>query len=341
MADLGTNPGLKDRMGRPCHDLRISVTNRCQFRCRYCLPAEHVDVMRSQSASENKLSFDDITRIVEAYAELGVNKVRLTGGEPLLRKHLPQLVKSLKSIKGIDDLAMTTNGILLPQILDDLIKAGLDRVTISLDAIDDDLFAHITGTQHRAKDVLDVIDLCLASRLKQVKINTVIQKGINEHQVVPILEHFRGTAAVVRFIEFMDVGTLNQWHETQVMPSHAVLDLIAQHRPFHSKHPLKSGEVAKRYGFDDGQEEFGLISSVSQPFCGDCDRARLSSDGLVFQCLFASQGHDTKPHLDDPVALKEHINQWWQHRDDQYSVLRQKKDKHHPLPKIEMFVMGG
>lgn len=296
--------------------------------------------MRSQSAPENNLSFDELIRTVEAFATMGVNKVRLTGGEPLLRKNLSHLVASIKAIDGIEDVALTTNGVLLPPVLDDLIASGLDRVTISLDAIDDALFAHITGTQHRAKEVLDVVDLCLASPLKQVKINTVIQRGVNENQVIPILEHFRDTDAVVRFIEFMDVGNINQWQEAQVLPSKAVLDIIAQHWSFHSKTPTNRGEVAKRYGFDDGGGEFGMISSISQPFCSDCNRARLSSDGQVFHCLFASQGHDIKPHLSDSSALKRHIRQLWQQRDDQYSALRQ-KEAHHHLPKIEMFVMGG
>lgn len=338
------NHELTDQLDRPCKDLRISVTNRCQFRCRYCLPAEHIDVMRAQSAPENNLSFEEITASVAAFAAIGVTKVRLTGGEPLLRKNLKDLIRDIKAIDGIEDIALTTNGALLPPVLNDLIDAGLDRITISLDAINDDLFKDITGTKHTAKEILDVIELCNQSSIKQVKINTVVQKGINEHQVLPILDHFRGSRVVVRFIEFMDVGNINQWQEAKVLPSAEVLKIIEKHADFESKTPTSKGEVAKRYGFSDGSGEFGMISSISQPFCSDCNRARLSSDGKVFTCLFTAQGQDLKPLLSQPKELNQLVKNIWQQRNDQYSAQRhdqeQSKNKSN-LPKIEMFVMGG
>lgn len=331
---------LTDQLDRPCKDLRISVTNRCQFRCRYCLPAEHIDVMRAQSAPENNLSFDEITATVKAFAAIGVNKVRLTGGEPLLRKNLSHLIRDIKAVEGIDDIALTTNGALLPPMLDDLIAAGLDRITISLDAIDDQLFKDITGTKHTAKEILDVIELCNQSNIKQVKINTVVQKGVNEHQVLPILNHFRGSRVVVRFIEFMDVGNINQWQEAKVLTAAEVLKIIEKNADFHSLSPTSKGEVAKRYGYDDGSGEFGLIASISQPFCSDCNRARLSSDGQVYTCLFAAAGQDLKPHLADSMQLNQAVRAIWQNRSDQYSTQRLDNNNSH-LPKIEMFVMGG
>ncbi len=331
---------LIDQLGRPCHDLRISVTNRCQFRCCYCLPMEQHEVMRSQNATEHYLSFDEMINVVHCFAQLGVKKVRLTGGEPLLRKNLHLLVERIKAIEGINEIALTTNGMLLPPVLFDLIEAGLDRVTISLDAVEDPLFAQITGTDYSAQAILDVIDSCLASPLKQVKINTVIQKGLNEHQVIPILKRFRGTTAIVRFIEFMDVGNINHWQQAKVMPAKEVLRIIQQHWSYHHKMPINSGEVAKRYSFDDNNEEFGMITSISQPFCDDCNRVRLSADGFIYNCLFASQGHNIKDVIDNANMLTEKLQFIWRNRDNQYSALRQKNNNRRSK-KIEMFVMGG
>ena len=331
---------ITDQLNRPVRDLRISLTDRCQFRCRYCLPAEHVDVMRQQSKPETHLSFAEIIQVVHAFAQVGVNKIRLTGGEPLLRKRVPDLVREIKSIDGITDVALTTNGELLAPQLPALIDAGLDRITISMDAIEQDLFEHITGTQYPVKQLLKTIELCEQSDIKKVKINCVLQKGVNESQVLPILKHFRGSRVVPRFIEFMDVGNLNQWQLDQVFESNQVLDMIATSWSYAPIKPTAKGEVANRYEFTDGKGEFGLISSISQPFCGDCNRARLGTNGHIYTCLFSHQGHDIKPHLNQPDALLENITKIWQSRQDQYSMERKKRNNL-AQNKIEMFVIGG
>lgn len=339
MSDIPTSQ-FSDLLQRPLKDLRISLTDRCQFRCSYCLPAEHVDVMRHQSQAEKQLSFTEITQVVEAFAQLGVNKIRLTGGEPLLRKNLHILISNIKNIPGINEVALTTNAGLLNPVLDDLVDAGLDRITISIDALEQELFTRITGTQVKVKEILASIDRCVASGLKQVKLNCVIQKGVNDHQIIPMLEHFRGTGVVVRFIEFMDVGNINNWQAKQVFESKQALQLIAQRWPFSPKQAANVGEVANRFEFDDGQGEFGMISSISEPFCHDCNRARLSTQGEVYTCLFASQGHDIKPAINQPEALLDSITKIWQQRKDQYSAQRKTNNKN-TLPKVEMFVIGG
>ena len=329
-----------DQLHRPIKDLRISLTDRCQFRCSYCLPAEHVDVMRQQSQAEKHLSFTEITQVVRAFAQLGVNKIRLTGGEPLLRKNLASLICDIKDINGIEEVALTTNAGLLDPVLDDLINAGLDRITISIDALEQDLFAQITGTQVKVDDILASIARCASSGLKQVKINCVIQKDVNEDQIIPLLEHFRGTGVVVRFIEFMDVGNINGWQAKQVFESKQVLKLIADRWPLSSKQATSVGEVADRFEFNDGMGEFGLISSISQPFCHDCNRARLSTQGEIYTCLFASKGHDIKAFINQPEQLLTAVSHIWQQRKDQYSAQRSTA-RTNSLPKIEMFMIGG
>ena len=329
-----------DQLNRPIHDLRISVTDRCQFRCPYCLPAEHVDVMRQHSKPENHLSFAEITAITRAFAACGVEKIRLTGGEPLLRKNLHELVRSIKAIKGIREVALTTNGALLDKQLAALVDAGLDRITISMDALDQDLYEVMTGSQVQVRDILAVIDRCDHSALKKVKVNCVIQKGQNEHQVIPMLEAFRGSGVEVRFIEYMDVGNINGWEANQVLFSQDILEQIAErwpHQPLPPKHP---GEVANRHQFTDGQGSFGLISSISEPFCLDCNRARLSAQGEVFTCLFSQQGHPVRSLTEQPELLLHEVRRIWQQREDKYSMERSTK----PLSKankIEMFVIGG
>ncbi len=333
---------VTDQLNRPVRDLRISLTDRCQFRCTYCLPAEHVDVMRQQSQSENCLSFNEITAVIKVFARLGVNKIKLTGGEPLLRKNVADLVSDIKSITGIEEVALTTNAGLLGQVLDDLVDAGLDRITISLDALEQTLFEQITGTQFQVEQILNSIDQCLDSKLKKVKVNCVVQKGINENQVIPLLKHFRGTGVVVRFIEYMDVGNLNNWKASEVVNSKDLLDQINNRWPIKPKNATHVGEVADRFIFNDGQGEFGMISSISQPFCHDCNRARLSTRGEIFTCLFANQGHNIKPLLNQPEQLLQAISQIWCNRADQYSALRQKNLKQeNKTKKIEMFVIGG
>ncbi len=334
------NHNTTDQLGRTVRDLRISLTDRCQFRCRYCLPAEHVDVMRQQSRPENHLSFDEIITTVEAFALVGVNKIRLTGGEPLLRKKVPDLVRRLKAIDGINDVALTTNAALLEPHLEPLIAAGLDRITISMDAIEQKLFEQITGTNYQVKELLRIIKLCEQSAIKKIKLNCVVQKDVNEDQIIPILDYFRGSRVVPRFIEFMDVGNINQWESGKVFESKQVLNLIEKKWQFSTEEPTAPGEVANRYSFDDGSGEFGLISSISQPFCGDCNRARLGTNGHIYTCLFSDQGHNIKPYLEQPLALQNQVAQIWQQRKDQYSMKRTELQKH-ARPKIEMFVIGG
>ena len=333
-------PILLDKLRRPIKDLRISLTDRCQFRCTYCLPAEHVDVMRQHSQPENHLSFKEITHTVKAFAQLGVNKVRLTGGEPLLRKNLSGLIKDIKNIDGIEEVALTTNAGLLDPVLYQLIEAGLDRITISLDAIEPELFTQITGTKIKVGTILQSINNCLSSPLKQVKVNCVIQKGVNENQIIPMLAHFRGTGVVVRFIEFMDVGNINGWQAKQVFESQQALSLISKCWPITPKKANNIGEVADRFEFNDGKGEFGLISSISEPFCHDCNRARLSTQGEIYTCLFANKGHNIKPLINHPKKLLDAISKIWLQRKDQYSAKRKTTQKN-TLPKIEMFVIGG
>ncbi|TDR18367.1 GTP 3',8-cyclase MoaA [Marinicella litoralis] len=331
---------VTDQLNRPIKDLRISLTDRCQFRCTYCLPAEHVDVMRQQSKAESHLSFAEIIATIKAFAACGVNKIRLTGGEPLLRKNLPTLIQDIKNISGIEEVALTTNGALLPPILPDLLAAGLDRITVSMDAIEQSLFESITGTQFSVSEIIDTIHQCSFSGLKKVKVNCVIQKGINENQIIPLLKLFRGTGVEVRFIEFMDVGNINGWQADQVVESEIAKQRISKQWPFTALPAKHLGEVANRFRFDDGQGEFGMISSISQPFCMDCNRARLSAKGAVYTCLFSDKGHDIKPFMGQPDVLLKKVSQIWQQRTDQYSMQRkQNKSKH--KNKIEMFVIGG
>ncbi|MFC3193491.1 GTP 3',8-cyclase MoaA [Marinicella sediminis] len=331
---------ITDQLNRPIRDLRISLTDRCQFRCQYCLPAEHVDVMRQHSKPENHLSFQEIHAITSAFARLGVEKVRLTGGEPLLRKNLHELISNIKQINGIKEVALTTNGALLDPVLDELIAAGLDRITISMDAIDQQLFEQMTGTRYQVSDIINTINRCADSDLKKVKVNCVLQKGINEHQVMPLLQLFRGTGVEVRFIEFMDVGNINGWQQQQVLESHQVLQQIADKWPHQALPASHPGEVANRHRFTDGQGEFGLISSISEPFCLDCNRARLSAQGEVYTCLFGQQGHPVRALSKLPDELFDRLSTIWQQRSDRYSMDR-KQQRKTAGKKIEMFVIGG
>jgi len=331
---------VTDQLNRPIKDLRVSLTDRCQFRCTYCLPAEHVDVMRQQSQPESHLSFDEIIAAIKAFAICGVTKIRLTGGEPLLRKNVATLVQEIKNIPGISEVALTTNGALLPAVLQDLVAAGLDRITVSMDAIEQQLFESITGTEYQVSKIIDTIKQCSQSGLKQTKVNCVIQKGINENQIIPMLDLFRGTDVEVRFIEFMDVGNINGWQADQVVESKIAKDLIRKKWPFTPLPTKITGEVANRFGFDDGQGNFGMISSISQPFCMDCNRARLSSKGELFTCLFSDHGHNLKPLINQADLLLAQVSKIWQQRTDQYSMQR-KQNKTKLKNKIEMFVIGG
>jgi len=329
-----------DLLGRPLHDLRLSVIDACNFRCGYCMPADRVPEDYGTDASQ-RLSFDEIETLVRAFVRLGTRKLRLTGGEPLLRKRLPDLVRRLTAIPGLEDIALTTNGVLLAQQARALRDAGLRRVTVSLDALDPGIFADMSGRRGRVDDVLAGIDAAVAAGFRQLKINAVVQGGVNEDQVLPLVERFRGTGHVVRFIEFMDVGDSNGWRRERMVPSSVLRDRIAARWPLHPKQADYRGEVAERYGFDDGAGEIGFVSSVSAPFCGDCHRARVSADGRLFTCLFASDGADLRGVLaqgEDALAVR--VAELWRARGDRYSELRgspEVRDRR----RVEMYLIGG
>jgi len=333
-----------DARGRPLADLRISVMDRCNFRCPYCMPrATFGDNYRFLPAAE-RLSFAEIVRVARLFAALGVRKIRLTGGEPLLRIGLPDLVGELSAVDGIEDLALTTNGVLLAQHAAELAAHGLKRVTVSLDTLDHDTFHRLSGGFDGLERVLDGIRAALEAGLLPVKINAVIQRGINDGQVLALARHFRGSGVVVRFIEYMDVGNRNDWNPGLVVPSRELRDTIAAVYPLRPIAGAYRGEVAERYAYDDGGGEIGFISSVSQPFCGNCTRARLSSDGVFYTCLFATGGTDLRAPMRagaDDEQLLNLIRTTWRRREDRYSELRQLPPGEVKPRKIEMYYIGG
>ena len=328
-----------DRLGRPLRDLRLSVIEACNFRCGYCMPADRVPDDHGLD-SAGRLSFDEIELLVRGAARLGVSKLRITGGEPLLRKDLPRLVARLAEIEGIHDLAMTTNGSLLARHARALRDAGLRRLTISLDALDPALFRALSGGRGEVADVLKGIAAAEAAGFGALKLNCVVQRGINDDQVLPLLQHFRGSGHVVRFIEYMDVGTCNGWRRERVLPTRELRDRIHARWPLHALDAHYRGEVAERHAFDDGDGEVGFVSSVSAPFCGDCHRARVSADGRLYTCLFAAEGVDLRPVLarGEP-ALAEGLSALWSARADRYSELRgnEPSSRRH----VEMYLVGG
>jgi len=328
-----------DKLSRPVHDLRVSVIEACNFRCPYCMPADKTpDDATLQNAA--RLSFDQIETAVKAFVKIGVRKLRLTGGEPLLRKNLPQLIERLSRITELEDIALTTNGSLLEKQAFALKQAGLHRLTVSLDALDAKVFSQLSGGRGQVGDVLRGIAAAEAAGFSSIKINAVIQRGINEDQVLPLVEKFRGTKHVLRFIEFMDVGNCNNWSIQDVLPSKQLLSKIDHHWPLQAVPAHYRGEVASRYRFVDGAGEIGFVSSVSEPFCGDCHRARLSADGHVYTCLFAGKGHDLRTELaQGEAALNQKLSEIWTGRADRYSELRSAQTKNNK--KIEMYFIGG
>lgn len=328
-----------DRLGRPLRDLRLSVIEACNFRCGYCMPADRVpDDYGMDSAT--RMSFDEIETLVRGFALLGVNKLRLTGGEPLLRKGLPELVARLSAIAGIDDIALTTNGSLLARQAEALHAAGLRRLTVSLDALDADLFRELSGGRGDVDDVLQGIAVAERAGFAPIKFNCVVQRGVNDGQVLPLVERFRGSGHIMRFIEYMDVGTCNGWDQRRVVPSAELRDRIHARWPLRPLDPNYRGEVASRYAFEDGAGEVGFVSSVSAPFCGDCHRARVSADGRLYTCLFAGEGRDLRSLIRlGETSFSEHVAGFWSQRADRYSELRGAAGvsrKH-----VEMFLVGG
>ena len=333
---------LLDTLQRPIRDLRISVTDRCNFRCPYCMPAEIFGEKYEFLPKADILTFEEIVRLAKIFVALGVTKIRITGGEPLLRRDLETLIADLSRLDGVGDLTLTTNGYLLADKARALKDAGLHRLTVSLDAIDEQTFDRMSGRTHGTERVLNGIRVAERLGFSPLKINAVVQKGINDHLVVDLAQHFHGTGHILRFIEFMDVGNRNKWNMAQVVPAAEIIDRIHAVLPLEPIAPNYMGEVARRYRYVDGGGEIGLIASVTQPFCGDCTRARLSTDGKLYTCLFASKGTDLRDDLRDgasDAALRDKITHTWTHRNDRYSETR---FAHTPeARKIEMYQIGG
>jgi GTP 3',8-cyclase len=333
----------RDTLGRPLRDLRISVTDRCNFRCPYCMPRERFHEHYRFLKTAERLSFEEVVRLTRLFLQLGVRKLRITGGEPLLRAGLSELIGDLTTLPSVEDIALTTNGVLLAQHAVELRAAGLQRVTVSLDSLDPEVFSRMAGDLGSPGEVLDGIVAAQRAGLAPIKVNAVVQRGVNEHTVLPLIEHFRGTGIIVRLIEYMDVGTRNDWQPAQVVPSRELLALISARWPLEALTRNYAGEVAERYAFADGQGEVGFISSVSQPFCADCSRARLSSDGVLYTCLFATQGLDLRAPLRSGASdteLLEAIRACWERRTDRYSELRG-HGAANQAPRVEMNRLGG
>jgi cyclic pyranopterin phosphate synthase len=326
-------------------DLRISVMDRCNFRCPYCMPRETFHEKYQFLRTAERLSYDEIVRLTRLFVPLGVRKLRLTGGEPLLRANLPDLIGDLTNIPGIDDVALTTNGVLLAQHAGELKAAGLKRITVSLDSLDPEVFAKMSGGLGSVEDVLNGIEHARRAGLDPIKINTVIQRGMNDHTALDLIDRFRGTGVIVRFIEYMDVGNRNHWEAERVVASKELAARINERWPIEPREPNYRGEVAERYAFRDGQGEVGFISSVTQPFCGDCSRGRLSSDGKFYTCLFATQGTSLRDVMRGGASdeqLTEIIRNVWTGRGDRYSELRAEVRRSAAnQPKVEMYYIGG
>lgn len=337
-----TAPPPVDALQRPLRDLRISVTDRCNFRCVYCMPRDAFGPDHAFLPRDEILTFEEITRLVRAFVTLGVRKVRLTGGEPLIRRDLDRLVGMLSPIPGIEDLSLTTNGSLLADKAEALAAAGLHRVTVSLDALDDPTFTRMNDARFPVARVLDGIFAAENAGLGPVKINMVVKRGWNEAAILPMTRFFRGKGRVLRFIEYMDVGSTNGWRLDDVVPASEILATISAEFPLEPIAPAERGEVARRYRYADGAGEIGVIASVSQPFCGDCVRARISADGKLYTCLFAVAGHDLRALIRSGAsdeALELALRRIWLARDDRYSEERSAQTV--PLTKVEMSYIGG
>ena len=336
---MGTDP--LDTLGRPLHDLRISVTDRCNFRCVYCMPKEIFGKDYQFLPRAEILTFEEIERLVRIFVSLGVQKIRLTGGEPLVRRDLERLVEKLAKIGDLD-LTLTTNGSLLSQKARILAEAGLRRVTVSLDSLDDATFKRMNDSDFPVAKVLAGIEAAKDAGLAPIKINMVTKRGVNESSIVPMARYFKGTGMTLRFIEFMDVGSTNGWRLDDVVPARDIVAMIDREMPLEPVQAGYRGEVAARYRYRDGGGEIGVISSVTQPFCADCTRARLSADGSLYTCLFATQGHDLRALVrsgatDDEITHA--IAAVWTERTDRYSDLRSEQTA--GLHKIEMSFIGG
>jgi len=335
---------IQDALGRPLKDLRISVMDRCNFRCSYCMPEEKYHPNFKFLSSEERLPFEDIIRITKIFADLGINKIRITGGEPLLRVNLTDLIGDLSRINGIDDIALTTNGVLLTKYASELKAAGLNRVTISLDTLDKEEFRILTGRRGSLGRVLAGIKETQIVGFENIKVNAVIKRGSNDQHIQQMVEYFRDTPIILRFIEYMDVGNINHWKISDTVPSEELLKTINSIWPVEAIDQNYHGEVASRYRFKDGRGEIGFISSVTKPFCRSCTRARLSSDGKLYNCLFATSGQDVKSWLRTGLTdqeIQEKIYEIWSRREDRYSELRTLNQTYLGKKKVEMYYIGG
>jgi len=331
-----------DKLSRPLRDLRVSVTDRCNFRCPYCMPAEIYGERYEFLPRNDLLTFEEIARVVLLSTQLGVKKVRLTGGEPLVRKDVVELVSMIANLDGIEDFAMTTNAYLLSGMAESLKKAGLQRITVSLDSIDDEVFRKMNGRGFGTAKVIDGIAAAKEAGLDPIKINAVVQKGINDNTLVELAGWCRDNGYTPRFIEYMDVGTLNDWKLDEVLPAADIVGIIGKEFPIKPIESSYRGEVAKRYSYDDGKGEFGVISSVTQPFCGDCTRLRLSPEGQIVTCLFADGGTDLRGPMRDGITdkgLLSIMSGTWTNREDRYSEIRTSMTS--PRKKVEMYHIGG
>ena len=339
------SPNVIDTMGRSMRDLRISVTDRCNFRCPYCMPAEIFGEAYEFLPRGEILTFEEITRLTRLFSEFGVNKARITGGEPLLRTDLPELISQVAAIDGITDVTLTTNGYLLAQQAQDLKDAGLHRITVSLDSVDDEVFKRMNGRGFGTRRVLHAIDRAAEVGLAPIKINAVVQRGINDHTVVDLARHFKGTGHIVRFIEYMDVGNRNGWKLDEVVSAEEIIARIDAEMPLAPVPGNYPGEVAERYLYRDGSGEVGVIASVTRPFCGACTRLRLSTDGQVFTCLFATRGTSLRDPMRDGATddeLRDLMSRIWTRRTDRYSEERTAATSDMPGPaKVEMYQIGG
>ena len=341
---------LADQLGRPLRDLRISVTDRCNFRCSYCMPKEVFDKDYKYLPHADLLTFEEITRVARLFAQHGVRKIRLTGGEPLLRKNIEVLIEQLAQLRTPEgeplELTLTTNGSLLARKAKALKAAGLQRVTVSLDGLDDAVFRRMNDVNFPVAEVLAGIDAARDAGLGPVKVNMVVKRGTNEHEILPMARHFKGTGIVLRFIEYMDVGSSNGWCMDEVVPSAEVIRTISAEMPLVPLEAAIPGETAQRWAYADGSGEVGVISSVTQAFCADCNRARLSTEGQVYLCLFATQGHDLRSLLRGNASdadIASAIGHIWQQRDDRYSQLRASlpADARAGQRRVEMSYIGG
>ena len=338
---------MLDRRNRPLRDLRISVTDRCNFRCVYCMPREVFGPGYAFVPRKDLLTLEEIARVAQVFASLGMRKVRITGGEPLIRRNLEHLIEMIDATEGVEDISLTTNGSMLTSVRAASLKqAGLKRLTISLDALDDATFKRINDVDYPASRVLDGIDNARAAGFADIKVNAVVRRGFNEHAVLDLVKHFRHSGCIVRFIEYMDVGETNGWNLDDVIPAAELVDRIDALYPLETVSPNYPGEVAKRWRYRDGAGEIGFITSVTQSFGGDCSRARLSAVGELYTCLFGTQGHDLRSLLRsgaDDAQLLQAVSEIWQERADRYSELRATAT---PVPltgqaKVEMSHIGG